>query len=178
MRQALDSIAGSSNLQSTINNLISTKKVNDPMVNEPELMKVCHNKLIQDGNDFNYKLVWKTRGKVAYRKSYLWYLFVKKNAPPLPNNWRLVDYYWNGEGGCTFFENDKKENSNRLVIDVALSPNGVHIYLFSRNEKNTVSLCQATANKSGMNLIEGRYHYCLDRNKNENDILNFVKTLM
>lgn len=178
VRLLLDSISVSPDILSGMQTLLKGISTNDPMVYEPELLKNCGKKLIQEGNEFNYKLVQQTRGKFAYRKSYMWFLFAKSNAGTLPNSWLLKDYWWSADGGCTFFEKMDSASSTLLEIDVQLFPDGVHVYLFSKDDSKTVALCGPHASKSGMKLEENKYYYRLNRNAKDYEILDFVKSLM
>lgn len=152
----------------------------DPMVCVPELLANCEKKLVKDGNTIKYKLMRSKRGKFAYRKSFLWYLYVKSQNFSFKNNWRLVDYYWSVNGGCTYFESDNNANSQRLTIDVAWTPDNVRIYLFSRDENKTQSLCQAVANKKHLQWDKdsGRYYVDFYKYSTNQFIFDFVKSLM
>lgn len=108
----------------------------------------------------------------------MWFLFAKSYAGTLPNSWLLKDYWWSADGGCTFFEKNDKTNGTIIAIDVQLSPNGVHIYLFSRDENKTIALCGPHAVKLGLYLKENRYYYRLNRYAKDNEIMDFVNSLM
>lgn len=156
--------------------LLSGMSTGNIMVDEPGLLRACGKKLVLDGDEFNYKLVQQTRGKVAYRKSYKWRLFASQAT--LPNDWQCQGYYWDTEGGCTYFEKTESIGSYCLAIDVQLKPNGVKIFLFARDGSKTTSLCGPQAARSGMTLKNDRYYYGLNRNSTDSEILEFVKSLM
>lgn len=156
--------------------LLSGMSTGNIMVDEPGLLRACGKKLVLDGDEFNYKLVQQTRGKVAYRKSYKWCLFASQAT--LPNDWQCQGYYWDTEGGCTYFEKTEPLENYCLAIDVQLKPNGVKIFLFARDGSKTTSLCGPQAARSGMTLKNDRYYYGLNRNSTDSEILEFVKSLM
>lgn len=156
--------------------LLSGMSTGNIMVDEPGLLRACGKKLVLDGDEFNYKLVQQTRGKVAYRKSYKWCLFASQAT--LPNDWQCQGYYWDTEGGCTYFEKTEPIGSYCLAIDVQLKPNGVKIFLFARDGSKTTSLCGPQAARSGMTFKNDRYYYGLNRNSTDSEILEFVKSLM
>lgn len=156
--------------------LLSGMSTGNIMVDEPRLLRACGKKLVLDGDDFNYKLVQQTRGKVAYRKSYKWCLFASQAT--LPNDWQCQGYYWDTEGGCTYFEKTEPIGSYCLAIDVQLKPNGVKIFLFARDGSKTASLCGPQAARSGMTIKNDKYYYGLNRNSTDSEILEFVKSLM
>ena len=178
VRLLLDKIiaVAAPDVYTAMQDLLSRMSTGNIMVDEPGLLRACGKKLVLDGDEFNYKLVQQTRGKVAYRKSYKWCLFARQAT--LPNNWQCQDYYWDTEGGCTYFEKTDPIGSYCLAIDVQLKPNGVEIFLFARDGSKTTSLCGPQAARSGMTLKNDRYYYGLNRNSTDSEILEFVKSLM
>ena len=184
IRTLLDSLSpfasNTSQIVNQMRTMLGVITAFDPMVCVPELLANCEKKLVQDGNVINYKLMRSKRGKFAYRKSFLWYLYVKSQNFSLNNNWRLVDYYWSVTGGCTYFESDDNANSQRLAIDVAWTPDNVRIYLFSRDENKTQSLCQTVANNKHLQWDKdsGRYYVDFYKYSTNQFIFDFVKSLM
>ena len=112
----------------------------------------------------------------------MWFLFAKFNAGTLPNSWLLKGYWWSTDGGCTSFEKNDMTNGTIIAIDVQLSPDGVHVYLFSRDESKTITSCGLHAVNSGMDLLEKekkkRYLYRLNRYAKDNEIMDYIKSLM
>lgn len=178
VRLLLDKIiaVAAPDVYTAMQDLLSGMSTGNIMVDEPGLLRACGKKLVLDGDEFNYKLVQQTRGKVAYRKSYKWCLFASQAT--LPNNWQCQGYYWDTEGGCTYFEKTDPIGSYCLAIDVQLKPNGVEIFLFARDGSKTTSLCGPQAARSGMTLKNDRYYYGLNINSTDSKILEFVKSLM
>lgn len=178
VRLVLDKIiaVAAPDVYTAMQGLLSGMSTGNIMVDEPGLLRACGKKLVLDGDEFNYKLVQQTRGKVAYRKSYKWCLFASQAT--LPNDWQCQGYYWDTEGGCTYFEKTEPIENYCLAIDVQLKPNGVKIFLFARDGSKTTSLCGPQAARSGMTLKNDRYYYGLNRNSTDSEILEFVKSLM
>ena len=184
MRTLLDSLLPyTSNIGQIVNQMktmLGIITTFDPIVCEPELLANCEKKLVQDGDMLSYKLIRSKRGKFAYRKSFLWYLYVKSQKISFKNNWRLVNYYWDTNGGCTFFENDDETNNQRLAIDVAWTPDKVRIFMFSREASKTQLLCNGTAINKHLkwDIDLGRYYVDLYKYSTKHDILSFVLSLM
>lgn len=167
---------GAPDVYKAMQSLLSGISTGNLMIDEPELLRACGKKFVQDGDEFNYKLVQQVRGKVAYRKSFKWCLIARQ--APLFNGWQWRGYYWDAEGGCTYFEKTALSGSYCLEIDVQLKPDGVKIFLFARDGSKTMSLCGPQATRSGMSLKNDRYYYGLNRNSTDSEILDFVKSLM
>lgn len=178
VRLLLDKIiaVAAPDIYKAMQSLLSVISTGNLMVDEPELLRACGKKLVQDGDEFNYKLVQQVRGKVAYRKSYKWWLFARQAT--LPNNWQCREYNWDAEGGYTCFEKKVPSGSYCLAINVQLRPDGVKIFLFALDGSKTMSLCGPQATRSGMKWINDRYYYGLNRNSTDSEILEFVKSLM
>lgn len=183
MQKLLDKIINKkTDMVDAMKDLLSNVQTEDPMVVNPKLLAVCRNKLIYDGDEFRYGLVQKIRVNFAYRRSYMWYLYSKSAivSSALPYEWRLKKYEWDAEGGYTCFEKNSDKENCSLLITVSLCPHGVHVYLYTMPEDQTIKLCSTQAKKSGMELIDNGkyYHYGLNRNSKKNEILEFVKSLM
>lgn len=156
-------------------NKLKSSTSQDPFVTEPRLLEQCSSRFVRRVGT-HYQLVQNKRGTVTYVDSYLWYLFVHDVQPAYPNKWKLVNYSWDAD--ATVFESDATSNPVRMVIEVAWSPSGYNISLFSRDDKQTQNLCSAKAGNNGMTLVDGKYSILQPLSVTKHNLLIFVLNLM
>lgn len=161
-------------------------KITDPekrlIASRPEFLQAI-NKNVQNRNS-SMVLIQKTNAtKAAYVQSFNWKLFVESEISinPLPAGWELQGYWWDNDGGCTYFHYSDSVTGILYRIDVAWRPDGkYHIGYFCKENGDTSVDCavKGYSNRMVINKENNMFRISIPTSNTNMQVLNYIRRLM